>query len=123
VALLLLAPQSGLFATVESKSDRNCISHELRTVRAVRTDTRQGILPEMSNCCYCHPATPGVLPAAFKIDLTIQPRSAAETSRFNLMPRNFGNQRCSKLAAGRLLATTMNNIHDTDHLMTNIHRR
>ena len=43
----MLAPQRGLFATVESKSYRN--SHVMRAAQAMRTETAEGILRELSN--------------------------------------------------------------------------
>jgi hypothetical protein len=48
VALRLLAPQRGLFATVESKSKCNSKSHVMRTARVMLTKMRKGILPELS---------------------------------------------------------------------------
>ena len=60
-ALRLLAPQRGLFATVESKGNRNSKSHVIQMARAMLTVMRKGILPELSNF-YCHPGKAGGSP-------------------------------------------------------------
>jgi hypothetical protein len=52
----LLAPQRGLFATVESKSNRNSKSDKKQN---------QGILPELSNFG-SHPGRAGGLPLRFR---------------------------------------------------------
>ncbi len=57
----MLAPQRGLFATVESKGNRNSKSHVIQMARAMLTVMRKGILPELSNF-YCHPGKAGGSP-------------------------------------------------------------
>jgi hypothetical protein len=70
-ALRLLAPQRGLFATVESKSKCNSKNHGMRTAQAMRKATRKDILPELSNC-YCHPGKALSITHKFSTDADAQ---------------------------------------------------
>ena len=53
----MLAPQRGLFTTVESNSN----SHVIQMARAMLTVMWKGVLPELSNF-YCHPGKAGGSP-------------------------------------------------------------
>jgi ubiquinone/menaquinone biosynthesis C-methylase UbiE len=77
-ALRLLAPQRGLFATVESKSNRNSKSHVMRAAQAMRTETAKSILPELSNFD-CLPGRAGGSPYLNSLHFEV---GAAEELRF-----------------------------------------